>query len=78
MPARPADLDQLIRWQLKKATPFPIEDAQVELISSPTRRRPGTTLAAVVARRDVIAQYEAVTDAGSASTPASSTSRAST
>ncbi len=26
---RPDDLDQLMRWQLKKATPFPIEEAQV-------------------------------------------------
>src|SRR4029079_5611722 len=29
LPAKSADLDQLIRWQLKKTTPFPIEDALV-------------------------------------------------
>jgi Tfp pilus assembly PilM family ATPase len=29
VPARTADLDQLVRWQVRKAAPFPIEDAQV-------------------------------------------------
>jgi Tfp pilus assembly PilM family ATPase len=28
-PARRDDLDQLIRWQMKKSTPFPIDDACV-------------------------------------------------
>jgi len=62
LPARAADLDQLVRWQLKKATPFPIDDAQVTHF--PAHSAAGSvTLAAVAARTDVIAQYEAVTDA---------------
>ena len=62
LPGKAADLDQLIRWQLKKATPFPIEEAQVTSFTAHTAEN-GPTLAAVVARRDIIAQYEAVTSA---------------
>lgn len=62
LPPRQSDLDQLIRWQLKKATPFPIEEAQVSYFPAHTDGA-GTTLAAVVARKDVVAQYEAVTTA---------------
>src|SRR5262245_39909360 len=29
LPARGQDLDQLVRWQVRKAAPFPIEEAQV-------------------------------------------------
>jgi type IV pilus assembly protein PilM len=62
LPARAADLDQLVRWQLRKATPFPIDEAQVTHFPANVDTS-GVTLAAVAARRDVIAQYEAVTDA---------------
>ena len=62
MPGRAADLEQLVRWQVKKATPFPIEDAQVSWVQAHTTPQ-GPVLAATVARRDVIAQYEAVTAA---------------
>src|SRR5262245_61653864 len=62
MPGRAADLEQLVRWQVKKATPFPIEDAQVSWVRAHTTPQ-GPVLAATVARRDVIAQYEAVTAA---------------
>jgi Tfp pilus assembly PilM family ATPase len=62
VPAKASDLEQLLRWQLKKATPFPIEDAQVGSFVA-NAGGPGTTIAGLVARRDVIAQYEAVADA---------------
>jgi len=62
MPAKAADLDQLIRWQLRKATPFPIDEAQVSSFTANTDGKT-TTLAAVVSRRDVIEQYETVTSA---------------
>ena len=29
VPPRAADLDQLVRWQVRKTAPFPIEEAQV-------------------------------------------------
>lgn len=62
LPARAADLDQLIRWQLKKATPFPIEEAQVSSFKAHTAGT-ATAMAAIISRRDVIAQYEAVAGA---------------
>jgi Tfp pilus assembly PilM family ATPase len=64
LPAKAADADQLIRWQIRKATPFPLEDAQVTHVVA--HQAPGaTTVAAIVARRDVVAQYEqAVTPLG--------------
>ena len=36
VPARAEDLDQLIRWQLRKSTPFPLDEAQIH--SSPRER----------------------------------------
>jgi Tfp pilus assembly PilM family ATPase len=62
VPAKASDLDQLVRWQMKKSTPFPLEEAQVTHLPAHAGDG-GTTLAAVVARRDVIAQYEAVAEA---------------
>lgn len=57
LPARQADIEQLVRWQIKKSTPFAVEDAQISAVV--THREPGaTTVAAVAAQRDVIAQYE--------------------
>jgi type IV pilus assembly protein PilM len=32
VPTRAADLDQLIRWQVRKTAPFPIEEAQVSFV----------------------------------------------
>jgi Tfp pilus assembly PilM family ATPase len=62
LPAKASDVDQLISWQLKKAMPFPIEEAQVSHFD--VHVEPNShTVAAVVARKDVLAQYEAVTSA---------------
>jgi type IV pilus assembly protein PilM len=54
-PTRRDDLDQLIRWQVKKSTPFPIEDACVT-------HSPGAQgeFVVVAARREVIREYEGV------------------
>jgi type IV pilus assembly protein PilM len=54
-PTRRDDLDQLIRWQVKKSTPFPIEDACVT-------HSPGALgeFVVVAARREVIREYEGV------------------
>ena len=67
LPGRPADLEKLIRWQLKKATPFPIDDAQVSHFVAHVDG-PVTTMAAIVARRAVVAQYEAVAAAAGVQT----------
>ncbi len=58
-PTRRDDLDQLIRWQVKKSTPFPIEDACVT--SSPgAQGADGNEFVVVAARREVIREYEGV------------------
>lgn len=62
VPSRPSDLDQLVRWQLRKATPFSIDEAQVSYFTA-SRTGTTTTLAAVVSRRDAIAEYESITAA---------------
>jgi Tfp pilus assembly PilM family ATPase len=62
VPPRAADLDQLIRWQLKKSTPFPLEDATTDHVPA-NALDGGATFVAMVARKDVIAQYEAATAA---------------
>jgi Tfp pilus assembly PilM family ATPase len=33
IPPRMQDLDQLVRWQVRKAAPFPIEEAQVSFVN---------------------------------------------
>jgi type IV pilus assembly protein PilM len=64
VPPRRDDLDQLVRWQIRKSLPFPIEDACVTY--TPGRQDPqGSEFIVVAARRDVISEYESVcADAG--------------
>jgi Tfp pilus assembly PilM family ATPase len=65
VPARPSDLDQLIRWHVKKATPFPIEDAVVSYSAS-TPDINGTTYIAAAASRAVVMEYESIADSAGA------------
>jgi Tfp pilus assembly PilM family ATPase len=59
VPARPADLDRLLRWQLRKSLPFPIDEARMShLVAHADAGR--VTLAVVLARRDVLAEYESL------------------
>ncbi|MEZ5290095.1 MAG: pilus assembly protein PilM [Vicinamibacterales bacterium] len=57
VPAKAGDLDELIRWQVRKTTPFPLDEAVVA-------HTPGAAAAGAfefivtVARRDVLQQYE--------------------
>lgn len=62
LPPKAAELEQLIRWQLKKAMPFPIDEATVSSFVANTTEQ-GITVAAIVARRDIIAEYEGVVSA---------------
>ena len=62
VPARPHDLDQLMRWQMRKAMPFALEEAQVSHFVASVDAGV-TTMAVVVARRDVVAEYEAIAGA---------------
>ncbi|MGE3510181.1 MAG: type IV pilus biogenesis protein PilM [Vicinamibacterales bacterium] len=56
-PANVADLDQLIRWQVRKAAPFPIEHAQVSYVPG-ARHADGLEYLVSLARRDVVCEYE--------------------
>jgi Tfp pilus assembly PilM family ATPase len=58
-PARRDDLDQLVRWQMKKSTPFPIDDACVSY-SPGSRVTEGNEFLVVAAKREVIREYEGV------------------
>ena len=53
------DLDQLIRWQVRKVVPFPIEEAQVSYVAG-ARHADGQEFLVSLARRDVIREYEDV------------------
>jgi type IV pilus assembly protein PilM len=58
-PARRDDLEQLMRWQLKKSTPFPVEDACLSY--TPGARLDGESeFVVVVAKREIIREYEGV------------------
>jgi type IV pilus assembly protein PilM len=61
VPSRRDDLDQMIRWQMKKSTPFPIEDACVTH-SAGVRGADGNEFLVVAAKRDTIREYESVCD----------------
>lgn len=62
VPAKAADLDQVIRWQVRKSAPFAIDDAQVSFV--PGSAGPdGQDFIVTLARRDVVAEYEALCEA---------------
>src|SRR5688572_11604067 len=64
IPAKREDLEQLIRWQVKKAAPFAVEDAALTY-SPGTRSGDGGEFVVVLARRDTVHEYERVCeDAG--------------
>ncbi len=62
VPARLQDLEQLIRWQVRKAAPFRIEEAQVSWQEAVALPGGGREYLVTVARRDVIESYERVCD----------------
>lgn len=62
LPARREDLDQLVRWQVKKAAPFPIEEAVVTYSPAARATDGGVEFVVLTARRDVIGEYEAICD----------------
>lgn len=64
VPARAADLEQIIRWQVRKTAPFPIEEAQVSFAAA-QQSDEGQEFVVTLARRDVVVEYEtACRDAG--------------
>jgi Tfp pilus assembly PilM family ATPase len=65
VPAKTQDLDQLVRWQVKKAAPFPIEEAQVSYVPG-GRSAEGQEFVVSLARRDTIKEYESMCEAAGA------------
>jgi Tfp pilus assembly PilM family ATPase len=57
VPARAQDLDQLVRWQVRKTAPFPIEQAQISYQPG-LHAADGQEFIVSLARRDVIEEYE--------------------
>ena len=65
IPGRRDDFDQLVRWQVRKATPFPIEEANVTYAPGLKIGAEGREFLVVVARQGFVAEYEhACQDAG--------------
>ena len=60
VPARRDDLDQLVRWQVRKSAPFPIDEACVSYAKGAVTPTGGSEFVVVVARRDVVEEYEGV------------------
>jgi type IV pilus assembly protein PilM len=57
VPSRAQDLEQLLRWQVRKSAPFPIEEAQLAYV--PGIRVPeGQEFIVALARRAVVEEYE--------------------
>ena len=64
VPQRTQDLDQLVRWQVRKAAPFPIEEGMVSYVPG-QRVADGQEFIVSLARRSVIEEYEQLcTEAG--------------
>ena len=59
VPAKAQDLDQLVRWQVRKSAPFAIEEAQVSYVPG-LHAEDGHEFIVTVAKRDVIQEYEAL------------------
>jgi len=59
VPQKSADLMELVRWQIRKAAPFPLEQAVVSYTAGAPAPEGGHEFVVTVARSDVIAQYEA-------------------
>ena len=59
VPSRRDDFDHLLRWQMRKSAPFPVEQACVTYTQG--RRGPdGSEFIVVLARRDIVTEYETV------------------
>ncbi len=65
IPSRRSELDQLVRWQVRKTAPFPIEEAQVSYVAG-LRAADGQEFIVSLARRDLIVEYEEICDAAGA------------
>lgn len=61
IPARREDLDQLIRWQVRKVSPFPVEEACITH-SPGARSGAGGEFVVLSARQETVREYEGACD----------------
>lgn len=59
VPARQSELESMLRWQVRKSVPFRTEEAQMTWAGGLPVAGGGREFVVVIARQDVIAQYEA-------------------
>jgi len=57
VPPRRQDLDQLVRWQIKKTAPFPLDDAQLSYLPG-AASGDGRDFIVSMAKREIVAGYE--------------------
>ena len=57
VPSRGSDLEELVKFQIRKAAPFRVEDSQVSFAAG-DRSAEGQEFVVVQARRDIVAEYE--------------------
>jgi hypothetical protein len=58
VPAKAQDLEQLLRWQIRKTVPFRIEDAQVSWVEGAPIGDGGREFVVLASRRDIVQSYE--------------------
>ena len=66
IPPRAQDLEQLIRWQIRKAVPFKIDEAQLSWVPGIALADGGREFVVTPARRDIIGSYERACEAAGA------------
>ena len=63
VPEKREDLDQLVKWQIRKSAPFPIEEACITYTPGLREATGGAEFVVATARRAVIDEYEKVCSA---------------
>ena len=58
VPAKTADLHEIVRWQVRKTAPFPMEQAVLSVVPGALSPDGASEFVVTVARTDVIHQYE--------------------
>jgi type IV pilus assembly protein PilM len=66
IPERQRDIDELVRWQVRKAAPFHVEDAQISHVTGHKGPDGTTEVVVVMARKDIVREYETVCEAAGA------------
>jgi type IV pilus assembly protein PilM len=62
IPDRREDLEQLVRWQIRKSAPFAIEEACVTFTPGVKAANSSQEFVVVVCRRDIVREYENASD----------------